>query len=249
MKITEPVVVDYPLTRPTAGVSCVLERVRGPASCPSMDMDRCVYVCVCRRAQCALTSVLRQRTSAGHRPAPWLNVSSLPSAMPTQAQMNQAEEQLAIAHQEIAATKKNMEAMAEEKIKHQATLAAARKKAARQRAIAKNRQRKSDNMVFKRFVTAETNRKLAEIEREQQVHAQQELQQDREQALVKTSLRTFMQWFMRIKAPIHLRAVKSLKAFRTRKRSIMRKWRDSSRATGGLCIKASTAFSLASSHP
>ena len=93
--------------------------------------------------------------------------------MPTQAQMNQAEEQLAIAHQEIAATKKNMEAMAEEKIKHQATLAAARKKAARQRAIAKNRQRKSDNMVFKRFVTAETNRKLAEIEREQQVHAQQ----------------------------------------------------------------------------
>ncbi len=42
MKITEPVVVHCPLTRPRAGVSCVLERVRRPASLPGIDMDRCV---------------------------------------------------------------------------------------------------------------------------------------------------------------------------------------------------------------
>ena len=43
MKITEPVVVHCPLTRPRAGVSCVLERVRRPASLPGIDMDRFVF--------------------------------------------------------------------------------------------------------------------------------------------------------------------------------------------------------------
>ena len=43
MKNTKPVVVHCPLTRPRAGVSCVLERVRRPASLPGMDMDLCVF--------------------------------------------------------------------------------------------------------------------------------------------------------------------------------------------------------------
>ncbi len=42
MMITEPVVVHCPLTRPRAGVSCVLERVRRPASLAGIDMDLCV---------------------------------------------------------------------------------------------------------------------------------------------------------------------------------------------------------------
>jgi len=42
MKNTEPVVVHCSLTRPRAGVSCVLERVRRPESFPGIDMDCCV---------------------------------------------------------------------------------------------------------------------------------------------------------------------------------------------------------------
>ena len=42
MKITKPVVVHCPLTRPRAGVSCVLERVRRPASLPGIYMARSV---------------------------------------------------------------------------------------------------------------------------------------------------------------------------------------------------------------
>ena len=38
MKNTKPVVVHCPLTRPRAGVSCVLERVRRLASLPGIDM-------------------------------------------------------------------------------------------------------------------------------------------------------------------------------------------------------------------
>ena len=42
MKNTKPVVVHCPLTRPRAGVSCVLERVRRPASLPGIDIDLCL---------------------------------------------------------------------------------------------------------------------------------------------------------------------------------------------------------------
>ena len=66
MKNTEPVVVHYPLTRPRAGVSCVLERVRRPASLPGINMDRCVLfeiVGVCREVY--LSKVLQGGGGAG----------------------------------------------------------------------------------------------------------------------------------------------------------------------------------------
>ena len=44
MENTKPVVVHCPLTRPRAGVSCVLERVRRPASLPGIYMARSVLV-------------------------------------------------------------------------------------------------------------------------------------------------------------------------------------------------------------